>query len=50
MISNCLGCKNELERGIKYLRKGFDVSFEGHGERKHLFITVFDKKGNIILG
>ncbi len=50
MIPNCEGCKFELEEGIRYLRKGYDVCFDGLGERKHLFIVVFNKKGRIILG
>lgn len=50
MMANCLGCKHELQEGIKYLRKSFDVSFDGYGEKKHLFITVLNKKGYIILG
>ncbi|MEK6932563.1 MAG: hypothetical protein AABW56_02090 [Nanoarchaeota archaeon] len=50
MVPNCLGCRYEFEEGIKYLRKGFDVCLEGYGERRHLFITVLNKNGEIILG
>lgn len=49
MVPNCEGCRYEYEEGIKYLKKGYDVCFEGLKERKHLFISVF-KKGKIILG
>lgn len=49
MMPNCEGCTIEFEEGIKYLKKGYDVCFEGLGERKHLLIAVFDKKGKIVL-
>ena len=49
MIPNCKGCKVELEEGIKYIKKGYNVCFEGLGKRKHLFIVVLDKEGNFIL-
>ena len=38
------------EEGIKCLKEGRDVCFEGLGERKHLFIDVFDEKGKLVLG
>ncbi|MEK6828612.1 MAG: hypothetical protein AABY15_00665 [Nanoarchaeota archaeon] len=49
MIPNCEGCKVELEEGIRHLRKGYDVCFDGLEERKHLLIAVLDKEGNFIL-
>lgn len=49
MILNCEGCRTEFEEGIIYLKRDYDVCFEGLGERKHLLIAVFDKKGIVIL-
>ena len=49
MISNCEGCIMEFEEGIRYLKRDYDVCFEGLGERKHLLIAVFDKESKIIL-
>jgi len=49
MMPNCKGCKCEFEEGIDWIKKGYNVCFEGLGERKHLFIAVFNKKGKIIL-
>ena len=49
MIPNCEGYKIELEEGIRYLKRDYDVCFEGLGKRKHLLIAVFDKKGIVIL-
>ena len=49
MIPNCKGCEYEYYEGIEYLNKGYDVCFEGLGERRHLFIVVFNKKGKMIV-
>lgn len=49
MIPNCKGCEYELQKGINWIRKSYDVCFEGLGKKKHLFIIVFDKKGKIVL-
>lgn len=49
MIPNCEGYAVEFEEGISYLKKDYDVCFEGLGERKHLLIAVFEKEGEIVL-
>lgn len=49
MIPNCQGCEVELEIGLEYLDKGYDICFEGFGERKHLLIAVFDKEGRAVI-
>lgn len=50
MIPNCEGCEEEYREGLRMLKKGYDVCWEGLGEQgKHLFITVFDK-GELVLG
>lgn len=48
-IPNCEGCKVEYEEGIKWLKQGYDVCFDGLGERKHLFFAAF-KDGEWIAG
>lgn len=49
MIPNCIGCEVEYQVGLNFLEEGYDVCWDGLGERKHLFIAVFDKEGNCIL-
>lgn len=49
MISKCEGCKFELELAYKWQERGYNVIIENMGIRKHCFIKVIDKKGNIVL-
>ena len=49
MMPNCRGCREEYLEGLDYLEKGYNVSWVGLGERKHLLIAVFDKNGKCIL-
>lgn len=50
MISNCEGCKYELEEAYNWQRKGYDAIIENMGIRKHCSVKVLDKNGKIILG
>lgn len=49
MISNCRGCEIELSMAYGYQSEGYNVALKGMGERKHVFLTVFDKDGNVVL-
>ena len=49
MIPRCIGCEYEFERGKKYLKRGLNVCFECLGEKRHLFISVFNKRGEAVL-
>lgn len=49
MIPNCMGCEIELFEAYRWSDDGYGVVLEGMGERKHIFIWVFDDKGNLIL-
>ena len=49
MIPNCEGCKYEFLEAYEWQSKGYDVVIDGMGERKHVYIRVFDKNGKIIL-
>ena len=49
MIPNCRGCEAEFEEACEWQNKGYNVILEGMGERRHLFIKVFDKNGKLVL-
>ena len=49
MIPNCAGCEHEFWEAYEWQTKGYNVVLEGMGERKHVFITVFNKNGKIVL-
>ena len=49
MIPNCEGCKHEFWEAYEWQTKGYNVVLEGMGKRKHVFITVFNKNGKIVL-
>ena len=48
MIPNCRGCEYEYEEGLSWLEQGYNVCWEGLGERKHLLVVIFDKEGKCI--
>ncbi len=49
MIPNCPGCEHELLEAYEWQSNGYNVVIEGMGERRHVLIKVFDKKGNVVL-
>ena len=48
MIPNCRGCEYEYQEGLEQLESGYDIAWEGLGERKHLLVAIFDKNGKCI--
>lgn len=44
-----MGCEHEFWEAYEWQSRGYDIVLEGMGERKHVFLTVFDKNGNIVL-
>lgn len=49
MIPNCRGCWIEFDMACELQDEGYNVSFEGMGERRHLLITAFDENGKVVL-
>ena len=50
MISNCEGCKVELEAIKEYSEKGLYFAGSGLYEKGHLFITMVNDEGKVIAG
>lgn len=49
MKPNCRGCEEEYEELIYYAKKGLHFAGEGLYEEGHLFITMVDNNGKVIV-